>query len=147
MLYPEDEVALTENAIESPAERWSKGVMIVSTVACLGTAGETAESYSIALMNGEENIGNYTVEPMILGDMKSYTCSWTPRAAGEASIYALLTLDDVVTSTDTITVSVAEESLISTVMIGDLSTTAPSPNYKHYRLCYKSSSIWWRSFE
>ena len=101
-------------------------------VACLGTAGETAESYSIALMNGEENIGNYTVEPMILGDMKSYTCSWTPRAAGEASIYALLTLDDVVTSTDTITVSVAEESLISTVMIGDLSTTAPSPNYKHY---------------
>ena len=52
-------------------------------VACLGTAGETAESYSIALMNGEENIGNYTVEPMILGDMKSYTCSWTPRAAGE----------------------------------------------------------------
>ena len=28
----EDEVALTENAIESPAERWSKGVMIVSTV-------------------------------------------------------------------------------------------------------------------
>lgn len=101
-------------------------------VACLGTAGETAESYSIALMNGEENIGNYTVEPMILGDMKSYTCSWTPRAAGEASIYALLTLDDVVTSTDTITVSVAEESLISTVMIGDLSTTASSPNYKHY---------------
>lgn len=36
------------------------------------------------------------------------------------------------TSTDTITVSVAEESLISTVMIGDLSTTASSPNYKHY---------------
>ena len=32
VLYPEDEVALTENAIESPAERWSKGVMIVSTV-------------------------------------------------------------------------------------------------------------------
>ena len=58
--------------------------------------------------------------------MKSYTCSWTPRAAGEASIYALLTLDDVVTSTDTITVSVAEESLISTVMIGDLSTESRS---------------------
>lgn len=101
-------------------------------VACLGTAGETAESYSIALMNGEENIGNYTVEPMILGDMKSYTCSWTPRAAGEASIYALLTLDDVVTSTDTITVSVAEESLISTVMIGDLSTEKSTPNYTNY---------------
>ena len=101
-------------------------------VACLGTAGETAESYSIALMNGEENIGNYTVEPMILGDMKSYTCSWTPRAAGEALIYALLTLDDVVTSTDTITVSVAEESLISTVMIGDLSTEKSTPNYTNY---------------
>lgn len=101
-------------------------------VACLGTAGETAESYSIALMNGEENIGNYTVEPMILGDMKSYTCSWTPRAAGEASIHALLTLDDVVTSTDTITVSVAEESLISTVMIGDLSTEKSTPNYTNY---------------
>ncbi len=101
-------------------------------MACLGTAGETAESYSIALMNGEENIGNYTVEPMILGDMKSYTCSWTPRAAGEASIYALLTLDDVVTSTDTITVSVAEESLISTVMIGDLSTEKSTPNYTNY---------------
>lgn len=87
-------------------------------IACLGTEGETAESYSIALMNGEENIGNYVVEPMVLGDMKSYTCSWTPRAAGEASIYALLTLNGVVTSTDTITVNVAEEKFISEVQVG-----------------------------
>jgi len=43
-----------------------------------------------------------------------------------------LTLDDVVTSTDTITVSVAEESLISTVMIGDLSTEKSTPNYTNY---------------
>lgn len=101
-------------------------------IACLGTEGETAESYSIALMNGEENIGNYVVEPMVLGDMKSYTCSWTPRAAGEASIYALLTLNGVVTSTDTITVNVAEETMISTIMIGDLSTKESTPYYKHY---------------
>ena len=101
-------------------------------IACLGTEGETAESYSIALMNGEENIGNYVVEPMVLGDMKSYTCSWTPRAAGEASIYALLTLNGVVTSTDTITVNVAEETMISTIMIGDLSTEESTPNYCNY---------------
>ena len=101
-------------------------------VTCLGTEPETADSYSIALMNGDENVGNYAVEPMVLGDMKSYTCSWTPRVAGEASIYALLTLNGVVTSTDTITVNVAEESLISTIMIGDLSTKESAPNFCNY---------------
>ncbi len=101
-------------------------------VACLGTEPETADSYSIALMNGEEIIGNYAVEPMVLGDRKSYTCSWTPRAAGEASIYALLTLDGIMYSTDTITVNVAEESLISTIMVGDLSTTSSTPNFANY---------------
>ncbi len=100
-------------------------------VACLGTEPETADSYSIALMNGEETIGNYTVEPMVLGDRKTYTCSWTPRAAGEASIYALLTLNGVVTSTDTITVNVAEEKFISAIMVGDLSTPTSTTYYEH----------------
>ena len=80
-------------------------------------------------MNGEENIGNYVVEPMVLGDMKSYTCSWTPRAAGEASIYALLTLNGVVTSTDTITVNVAEEKFISELQVGTEETIDASKVY------------------
>lgn len=101
-------------------------------VACLGTEGETADSYSIDLMNGDETIGSYQVEDMVLGDLKSYTCSWTPHTVGEAQIYALLTLNGTVTSTDTITVNVAEESLISSIMIGDLSTATSAPNYKHY---------------
>lgn len=101
-------------------------------VACLGTEGETADSYSIALMNGNEQIGSYQVEAMTLGDVKDYTCTWTPRTAGEASIYALLTLNDVVTSTDTIKVDVAEESLIAELLIGDLTTSTSAPNYMHY---------------
>lgn len=101
-------------------------------IACLGTEGETADSYSIDLMNGNETIGSYTVEPMVLGDMKSYTCSWTPHTTGEAQVYALLTLNGVVTSTDTITVNVIEESLITNIMIGDLSTKVATPNYKHF---------------
>lgn len=101
-------------------------------VACLGTEGETADSYSIALMNGDEQIGSYQVEAMKLGDVKDYTCTWTPRAAGEASIYALLTLNGVVTSTDTIKVDVAEESLTSELMIGDLTASTSAPNYMHF---------------
>ncbi|HIZ26623.1 MAG TPA: choice-of-anchor D domain-containing protein [Candidatus Barnesiella merdipullorum] len=101
-------------------------------VACLGTEGETADSYSIDLMNGEETVGSFQVEAMALGDLKSYTCSWTPHTVGEAQIYALLTLNGTVTSTDTITVNVAEESLVSSVMVGDLSNTTSAPNYKHY---------------
>lgn len=100
-------------------------------LACLGTEAETPDSYSIELMNGDETIGNYDVEAMALGDIKSYTCSWTPRTAGEAHIYALLNLNGTVTSTDTITVNVAEETLISAIMIGDLATPTSTTYYKH----------------
>lgn len=100
-------------------------------LACLGTEGETADSYSIDLMNGDETIGSYEVEAMVLGDTKSYKCSWTPHTVGEAQIYALLNYNGTVTSTDTITVNVAEETLVSAVMIGDLSTPTSATYYKH----------------
>ena len=100
-------------------------------LACLGTEGETADSYSIDLMNDDETIGSYEVEAMVLGDTKSYKCSWTPHTVGEAQIYALLNYNGTVTSTDTITVNVAEETLVSAVMIGDLSTPTSATYYKH----------------
>lgn len=100
-------------------------------IACLGIEDETADSYSIDLMNGDETIGSYEVEAMVLGDTKSYKCSWTPHTVGEAQIYALLNYNGTVTSTDTITVNVAEETLVSAVIIGDLSTPTSATYYKH----------------
>ena len=44
------------------------------------TEGETADSYTIDLMNGDETIGTYEVEAMVpWATSKSYTCSWTPH--------------------------------------------------------------------
>lgn len=98
---------------------------------CLSSEGETSDSYTIDLMNGDEKIGSYNVEAMTLNESKSYTCSWTPRAAGEAHVYALITSNETVSSTDTITVNVAEETFITKVMIGDLSTPTSTTYNRH----------------
>ena len=98
---------------------------------CLSSEGETSDSYTIDLMNDDEKIGSYDVEGMTLNESKSYTCSWTPHAAGEAHVYALISSNGTVSSTDTITVDVAEETLITNLLIGDFSTPTSTTSNRH----------------
>ncbi|WP_273388676.1 choice-of-anchor D domain-containing protein [Barnesiella viscericola] len=98
---------------------------------CLSSEGETSDSYTIDLMNDDEKIGTFDVEGMTLNESKSYTCSWTPHAAGEAHVYALISSNGTVSSTDTITVDVAEESFITNLLIGDLSTPTSTSSNRH----------------
>ena len=98
---------------------------------CLSSEGETPDSYTIDLMNDDEKIGSYDVEGMTLNESKSYTCSWTPHAAGEAYVYALISSNGTVSSTDTITVDVAEETLITNLLIGDFSTPTSTTSNRH----------------
>lgn len=65
---------------------------------CLSSEGEPPDSYTIDLMNDDEKIGSYDVEGMTLNETKSYTCSWTPHAAGEAHVYALISSNGTVKS-------------------------------------------------
>ena len=98
---------------------------------CLSSEGETSDSYTIDLMNDDEKIGTFDVEGMTLNESKSYTCSWTPHAAGEAHFYALISSNGTVSSTDTITVDVAEETLITNLLIGDFSTPTSTTSNRH----------------
>lgn len=98
---------------------------------CLSSEGETSDSYTIDLMNDDEKIGTFDVEGMTLNESKSYTCSWTPHAAGEAHVYALISSNGTVSSTDTITVDVAEETLITNLLIGDFSTPTSTTSNRH----------------
>ena len=98
---------------------------------CLSSEGETSDSYTIDLMNDDEKIGTFDVEGMTLNESKSYTCSWTPHAAGEAHVYALISSNGTVSSTDTITVDVAEETFITNLLIGDLSTPTSTSSNRH----------------
>ena len=98
---------------------------------CLSSEGETPDSYTIDLMNDDEKIGSYDVEGMTLNESKSYTCSWTPHAAGEAHVYALISSNGTVSSTDTITVDVAEETFITNLLIGNLSTPTSTSSNRH----------------
>lgn len=98
---------------------------------CLSSEGETSDSYTIDLMNDDEKIGTFDVEGMTLNESKSYTCSWTPHAAGEAHVYALISSNGTVSSTDTITVDVAEETFITNLLIGNLSTPTSTSSNRH----------------
>lgn len=118
----------------------NNAVAVTASVKNLLAAAETAGSFTIALMEGNEELATAESVDIEGFQYEDFHFSFTPHQEGEMTLRVVFTAGDYVAESDPFNINVTEELAVDTKQVGDLTDSGTSKTAPVNAYNYKSQS-------